>query len=388
MAFIKRIILRFIQLQRVVRFFLFDSLVLKNVVQRKPKSLLVIQIEGIGDYILFRNFFEAVKTSNRFADYSITFCGSQAYRSIAETIDASVVSEFIWIDSSAFKKHANYRRSILSDIRKRGFEVVMNPVYSRDSILEDSVVRVSGATTTIGFRGDDIHAKPWERNIVNRYYTELIANPVDTVFEFCRTKFFFEAVLQTTISIDKPSLPKMSFDSFVKYLNYAVLCPGAVVAKRRWRLKNFLQTAEYLHAQYNMASILVGGPQDQPSQNDLKEIEQRPYITNLIGKISLCQTIALIQKSQLVVSNDTGISHIGVAADVPVVVVSTGNHYGRFTEYPPEVYSKIFYAYPPEMNQSRRSLEELVEEFRDGSTLNINSILPKTIVSLIQKVLR
>jgi ADP-heptose:LPS heptosyltransferase len=108
----------------------------------------------------------------------------------------------------------------------------------------------------------------------------------------------------------------------------------------------------------------------------------------MIGKSDLCQTIALIQGSLLVVSNDTSIAHIGAAADIPVVVISNGNHFGRFTEYPKELHPAVFYAYPPEIAGSRFSFEELVEKFKDGSSLNIQTIAVDTVKNLVDKALK
>ena len=385
---IKNILRRLIQLQRVFRFFAFDSLLLIIKAPKKiPRSLLVVQIEGIGDYILSRNFFEALQTSQRFKNYSITFCGNESCKNMAEAFDSKTVTDFIWIKNDSFKRYLFYRLATLKKIRRQGFEVVINPVYSRDSLLEDSVVRAAGAREVIGYRGDYIHAKRWERNVFDSYYTELIDISPAAVFEFYKTKEFFEKILNTAIPLRKPSLPVLALDLPIELSNYAVICPGAYVPKRRWYVKNFIQTADYLHSRYNISSVFVGGVQDKPSPTEQQAMDKRLYITNFIGAIKLPRTVALIQKSILVVSNDTGIAHIGAAADVPVVVVSNGNHFGRFTEYPKDVYESIFYAYPSEIAQSNLPFQELVDLFDNGSMLDINSIPVDKIFPLIDRAL-
>ena len=135
----KKYLLRLIQIQRIARFFAFDSILHIRKAPTVPRSLLIVQIEGIGDYILFRNFLEALKTSERYKGYSITFCGNESCKDIALAFDSQTVSNFIWIKNNSFKRHLFYRFASLAKIRKKGFEVVINPVYSRDSILEDSI---------------------------------------------------------------------------------------------------------------------------------------------------------------------------------------------------------------------------------------------------------
>jgi ADP-heptose:LPS heptosyltransferase len=115
-----------------------------------PKSILVVQIEGIGDYILVRNFLEVLKTAERYRGYSITLCGNESYKDLAMTFDSQTVSDFIWVNHNSFKRHLFYRFALLAKIRRKGFEVVLNPVYSRDSILEDSIVRAAGAGESVG----------------------------------------------------------------------------------------------------------------------------------------------------------------------------------------------------------------------------------------------
>ena len=374
-----------IQIQRIVRFFIFDSLLFLQKARTVPKSLLVVQIEGIGDYILFRNYLAALKTSERYKGYTITLCGNESYKDIALAFDSQTVSNFIWIKNNSLKRHFYYRFALLAKIRKKGFEVVINPVYSRDSILEDSIVRAAGAPEAIGLIGDFIHAKLWERKIFNKYYTKLIDISPSAVFEFYKNKEFIENLLNENISFRKPSLPSQIRRTSTQ--KYAVVCPGALLLKRRWQMKNYLRIIDYLHSEYGLNSFLVGNIHDLPSQKEQQSVSERSYITNMIGKSDLTQTIALIQGSRLVVSNDTSTAHIGAAADIPVVVISNGNHFGRFTEYPKEIHPAVFYAYPSEISESRLSFEELAAKFENGSSLNIQTISVDTVKYLVDKAI-
>ncbi len=156
---IRNIVRRIIDLQRLVRFFILDSLLLTKKPIPNPKTLLIIRIDGIGDYILFRNFLEALKNSPRFKDYKYTLCGNQAYKELALAYDSKIVSEFIWINTNKMKRHAFYRWKIFREIRTKGIEVVLNPTYSRNPICDDSIVRISGAKEKIGCVGDCVHVE-------------------------------------------------------------------------------------------------------------------------------------------------------------------------------------------------------------------------------------
>ncbi|MBI4429727.1 MAG: glycosyltransferase family 9 protein [Ignavibacteriales bacterium] len=379
----KKAVLRLIHLSRLLRFYVFDTLVTLDRSVPIPRSLLVVRLEGIGDYILFRNFLKALKEHERFSHYTITLCGNESFRDFASSFDRDVIDDFIWIRPARFLSKTFYRFRTLRSIRKRGFEVALYPTLSRDTLLGDSILRCCSAVEKVGYYGDDVHAKDWERRLFNRWYTTLIDVPQTKVFEFLRNKYFFEQLLKTRLPIEKPLLRMTSEAS--KEKPFAVLCPDALHPKKRWRFANFLDISDYLFSRYNLSSVLVGGRQVR-SVNTLKMIERRPHVNNQLGKTSLTETARLVRESSLVISNDTSVSHIGVALNKRVIVLSNGEHYGRFT-YPSEVYRMIHYAFPQEISNSTDSYDRLVQRFKYGSRLDINSIKPSTVIDLVDRVL-
>src|ERR1700744_4365147 len=64
---------------------------------RTPKKrILLIKTDAIGDYILFRNFIEVLKTSELYRDYEITLLGNGLWRDIAHKYDGAFISKFIF----------------------------------------------------------------------------------------------------------------------------------------------------------------------------------------------------------------------------------------------------------------------------------------------------
>src|ERR1700744_3387262 len=64
--------------------------------RRSKKRLLIIKTDAIGDFILFRNFIEIVKRSEKYGDYEIDLLANDLCRDIALTYDASFISEFFF----------------------------------------------------------------------------------------------------------------------------------------------------------------------------------------------------------------------------------------------------------------------------------------------------
>ena len=70
----------------------------------KPKSLLLIRLDAIGDYVLFRNYIEILKKSEKYKDFNITLLGNSAWKSLSEELDGEYIDKFIWLDRYKFNK--------------------------------------------------------------------------------------------------------------------------------------------------------------------------------------------------------------------------------------------------------------------------------------------
>ena len=65
---------RFRYILKCLRFFFTDYFLLFNnkKITVTERSLIIVHTEAIGDYILFRNFIEQIKNSEKFKTYKIT----------------------------------------------------------------------------------------------------------------------------------------------------------------------------------------------------------------------------------------------------------------------------------------------------------------------------
>lgn len=66
--------------------------------------------------------------------------------------------------------------------------------------------------------------------------------------------------------------------------------------------------------------VVIGGPDEQDRLHDVLPIE-RPRVANLVGRLSLRQLAALLQRAKVLVSNDSGPVHLAAAVGTPTVVL-------------------------------------------------------------------
>jgi heptosyltransferase-2 len=139
------------------------------------------------------------------------------------------------------------------------------------------------------------------------------------------------------IDINKPVDPKLNIShaakesigvklqaASIKEKSIYVLCPGAEYgATKRWPADHFATLAQQLIASEPDAYvILLGGKDDQALGESIRtQAKNGSQIHNWCGKTSLDEAIALIGMSKALISNDSGLMHIGAALKVPQVAI-------------------------------------------------------------------
>ena len=160
----------------------FVDLFIKPSKDIKSKSILLIRLDGIGDYILFRNFIEILKKNNKYKGYSITLLGNSVWKSLSKELDGEYVDNFIWLERDRFYNDLFYRHKKLQELVSSGYEIILSPIYSRESFIADNIVKLITAKEKIGSIGNLSNIKRWQKNISDRYYTKLIHAKKELMF--------------------------------------------------------------------------------------------------------------------------------------------------------------------------------------------------------------
>lgn len=98
-----------------------------------------------------------------------------------------------------------------------------------------------------------------------------------------------------------------------------VVCPGSVWATKRWTIDGFAGLVRQLEQGYGRV-LLCGGPEDRPVVQMVHERSGQQSV-NVVGRADLQTFMALIDRAQVVVSNDSAPMHMAVARNVPVVAI-------------------------------------------------------------------
>jgi len=113
----------------------------------------------------------------------------------------------------------------------------------------------------------------------------------------------------------------------VTWRRFICIHPGSQLQSRRWPIERFCEVADALvHDGWSL--VVTGSEAEAPLARELAR--GRPRIIDLSGRSTLWQLGALVRQARLVISNDTGISHIAAALGTRSVVVSAGADVARW----------------------------------------------------------
>ncbi len=110
--------------------------------------------------------------------------------------------------------------------------------------------------------------------------------------------------------------------------DYICIHPGASVPGRRWAAGHFAGVADAL-AGRGLRIVLTGTAVEAGLTRAVARSMRAPAL-DLAGRTGLGALAALIEGARLLVSNDTGVSHVAAALGVPSVIVSTGDNPARW----------------------------------------------------------
>ncbi len=360
-----------------------DSFLLRKKVSVRTKTLLLVKVEAIGDYIFFRNFLALTRQSAKYKDHKITLVGNEIWKDLALELDAAWVDEFIWINKKKFASDFKYRKELLSQIHNKGFETTLQPNFSREFLWGDSIVRASAAPNKIASKGDSANDIGLLKMISDTWFTQLVSENTQPIFEFTRNKIFFEKVLNETIQLQKPVI---SLDK-VASAEYIVLFPGAGEKIKQWSTQNFGEWVRAFRKENNTPIFICGSKADiLLGEEIIAHSNGISEIYNHCGKTDLPGLLQFIANAKCLLTNDSSAFHIAAATATPCICLLSGRHYGRFAPYPKNTCENMETLYPKGFYTLLQDEEKLILETKYSSPFSIDEINVDDVMLAFNKI--
>src|SRR5579863_1389874 len=300
--------------------------------KRNIPCLLIVKIDAIGDYILFRNYLNEIATSSKYEGHKITLVGNSILKDLIFELDGRIIENYISVDHHPSRKNWF---SLLKELTKFKYQTVINFHYSRTISTEIITFAVSASEKTT-MNGDNLRIKPGTKKIFNLIYSSVIRIPSNLANEFEFNRIFTESIVGYKINYSYPSitLTDRKYSEHIHGSPYIVIAPGAGVESRRLNTSVLIELTAFLLQKYTVC--FVGSAMDALIVNAIKENIPEQYLDKLIdmaGKTSLNILPHILDNSLCVVCTDSGPYHMSVALNKPVLCVAGGGHFKRFVQY-------------------------------------------------------
>ena len=292
------------------------------------KRLLIIKADAIGDFILFRNYIEILRQSEKYRDYRIDLVGNIVWQDMALAYDASLINNFYFINTNSLYDDPVKTIKLGWCLFKNNYEVVLQPSYTR-LFITDGLAALTAAKQIIGFESDNEGITPKYKGKTDQFYTLKLTLPAEKYFEFERSRYFFESILNRSINLKSPFIAEDKNEK-----KGIFIFPGSGNLKRRWAPEKFLELIKLLSQATQEPLYLTGGTTELLAGEYLVQNLPPQTVTNLINKTSLPQLNRLFANAALVITSETSAAHIAAATQTKVVCILGGGHFNRFLPYP------------------------------------------------------
>ncbi len=346
----------------------------------RKNNIAILKLDHIGDYILFRNFVSAIKL--KYEDYNIYLLCSDVIYPYAKLLDSNQFKKIYRIPKTENGIFQFVR--VLFTLKLLSFKYLINTSHSRTESI-DYVVSLINAQYSIAPFGDTINYLDSSNHKNNlKFYSQLINIDAALHFEWDKNSSFVE---QLTGANNLPRQLSLNASFLTKELpyKYILIALGASDEQRIWGVNRMVEFLDLLSEDYSHYKIVfVGLELSKEYLNKVLNLSVISDYLDLTGNTNSAQFLNIIASASLVVCNDTATVHLSAAMSLPVICISNGRHYGRFTPYHRGIYKNTYCVYPWFDNGFDLDIERM-GEFVINSSLDINYITGKKVFDVIKQ---
>ena len=273
-------------------------------------KIVVVQTAFLGDAVLTLPMLEVLAEKNPAAQIDVVTIPKNV-----EIFSASpFVNEVIIYDKRLSHRGMKALWFFAKELSKKNYDVIIAPHRSlRTSLL----VLFSGIKESVGFSNSSFPLV-YKYKVEYKYHQHETERNISLVSDELKSKY--SALLPKIIyneSIEKKVGDFLSSIDQTKKI--IAISPGSVWLTKRYPKEHFITLSRTL-IDRNYLILLIGSEAEFSLNEEIKK-SQNDNCINVAGKFSVVETVYLLSKCCLLVTNDSAPTHFGMAANIPVVTV-------------------------------------------------------------------
>ena len=275
-----------------------------------PKCICILRLSAIGDVT---HVLPTVRTlQHHWPQAAITWIIGKA--------EVGLIGDLPGVEFIVFDKKLGWSayRSLFASLRNRQFDVLLHMQVSLRASLASLAVK---APVRLGF--DRARAKNLQWLFTNCSIAARTRQHVlDSFLEFPRALGLQETVMAWNIPI-----PQQARDFVAKNIpedrRVLAINPCSSVRARNWRnwdIQSYAQIIDHAARQYGLLTVLTGGPsaaEREYAEAIAAKAANKPI--NTVGRTTLKELLAVLERAEVVVAPDTGPAHMANAVGTPVI---------------------------------------------------------------------
>lgn len=306
---------------------------LKNTKQ-KTNKILIIQLDNLGDFIIFNNFILNFKEI--YKKKEVFFLAKSEWSNFLKDHFENVID----FDEKRFLNDHLYCLKIIKELYKNKFEIVFNPNPSK-IFFGDLFFFFSNSNRKI-------HQQKYE--IYSSFFLKLISKEIKLpesekhelkIYSNFFKKIFTKEMLnghllnnpENSFSGSKVSLPQTISNN--KYVVFSFFSGNI---RKDWPLDRYVEIVKLVQKS-GYKCVIVGLENEYEIVS--RHLDQVSNIINLCGKTNLSEVLKIIQNSRFIVSNDTAIAHMAKIYNKDFVCILSGVDFGKYFPYGDESNNQI-----------------------------------------------
>ena len=279
-------------------------------------KILIVRLGALGDIV--HAIPVAVALRKAFPDAQIDWVVSAKHTEILDLVPA--LNRRIILNDRANAVGGKSLRAVIAELRRTRYDIAID----LQGLIKSAIIaRLSGARRVVGF-----NARYARESLACWFYTDVHDPGGEGIYAPSETRHVVTinlgvlAVLGVPpgppeFRIDAVESPDVSRVIEQAHGNFALLNTGAAWPNKRWPAPRLAELAKRLHERRGVASIVLWGPGERALAESVVTMSDGAAL--LAPQTTIADVAALASAAAVMVSGDTGPTHIASAMGTPIV---------------------------------------------------------------------